>query len=58
LAAPLVADLDRWLRQERPKLSRGNDLAKPCGTHRMLTFQFRQDEPVRRASAAAHRSPL
>jgi hypothetical protein len=28
LAAPLVADLERWLRQERPKLSRGNDLAK------------------------------
>src|SRR5262249_37882422 len=28
LGAPLVADLERWLRQERPKLSRGNDLAK------------------------------
>src|SRR5438067_5255747 len=28
LAAPLVADLERWLRQERPKLSRGKDLAK------------------------------
>jgi transposase len=28
LAAPLVADLERWLRQERPKLSRSNDLAK------------------------------
>src|SRR6202140_2216075 len=24
----LVADLERWLRDERPKLSRGNDLAK------------------------------
>ena len=28
LSAPLVADLERWLRDERPKLSRGNDLAK------------------------------
>src|SRR5262249_54858445 len=28
LSAPLVADLERWLRAERPKLSRGNDLAK------------------------------
>jgi len=27
-SAPLVADLERWLREERPKLSRGNDLAK------------------------------
>jgi transposase len=27
-SAPLVADLERWLRAERPKLSRGNDLAK------------------------------
>ena len=28
LSAPLVADLKHWLRSERPKLSRGNDLAK------------------------------
>src|SRR2546429_1044521 len=28
LSAPLVADLERWLREQRPKLSRGNDLAK------------------------------
>src|ERR1700730_10419331 len=28
LSAPLVTDLERWLREERPKLSRGNDLAK------------------------------
>jgi transposase len=27
-SAPLIADLERWLRAERPKLSRGNDLAK------------------------------
>jgi transposase len=27
-SAPLIADLERWLREERPKLSRGNDLAK------------------------------
>jgi transposase len=27
-SAPLVADLECWLREERPKLSRGNDLAK------------------------------
>jgi transposase len=27
--APLLADLERWLREERrPKLSRGNDLAR------------------------------
>src|SRR6516162_8223086 len=28
LSAPLIADLEVWLRQQRPKLSRGNDLAK------------------------------
>jgi transposase len=28
LSAPLVANLERWLREQRPKLSRGNDLAK------------------------------
>ena len=28
LSAPLIADLECWLREERPKLSRGNDLAK------------------------------
>jgi transposase len=28
LSAPLVADLERWLREQRPRLSRGNDLAK------------------------------
>ena len=27
-SALLIADLERWLREERPKLSRGNDLAK------------------------------
>jgi len=27
-SAPLVADLEAWMRAERPKLSRGNDLAK------------------------------
>jgi transposase len=28
LSAPLVANLERWLREQRPKFSRGNDLAK------------------------------
>jgi transposase len=28
LSAPLVADLERWLHEQRPKLSRGNNLAK------------------------------
>jgi len=28
LSAPLVADLEGWLREQRAKLSRGNDLAK------------------------------
>jgi transposase len=27
LSAPLIADLERWMREQRPKLSRGNDLA-------------------------------
>jgi hypothetical protein len=27
LSAPLAADLESWLREQRPKLSRGNDLA-------------------------------
>ena len=28
LSAPLVADLEAWMREERPKLSRGSDVAK------------------------------
>ena len=28
LSAPLVAELARWRHEQRPKLSRGNDLAK------------------------------
>jgi transposase len=28
LSVPLLADLERWLREQRPKLSRGNDLGK------------------------------
>lgn len=28
LSAPVVADLERWMREQRAKLSRGNDLAK------------------------------
>jgi transposase len=28
LSAPLVVDLECWMREQRPKLSRGNDLAK------------------------------
>ena len=28
LSVPLVADLESWLREQRPRLSRGNDLAK------------------------------
>jgi transposase len=28
LSAPLVAELEAWMREERPKLSRGSDLAK------------------------------
>ena len=28
LSAPLVADLEGWMREQRPKLSRGHDLAK------------------------------
>lgn len=28
LSAPLVADLEAWMRQERPKLARGSDVAK------------------------------
>jgi len=28
LSAPLVAELEAWMRKERPKLSRGSDLAK------------------------------
>jgi transposase len=28
VSAPLVADLQSWLREQRPQLSRGNDLAK------------------------------
>ena len=27
-SAPLIAELERWMREERAKLSRGNDIAK------------------------------
>ncbi len=28
LSAPLIADLERWMREQRAKLSRGNEVAK------------------------------
>src|SRR4051812_16074882 len=65
VSAPLVADLEHWLREERPKLSRGNDLANAMGylLKRWPAFtRFLERRPhlpveqCRRARAARHRS--
>ncbi len=59
LSAPLVGDLERWLREPRPKLSRGNDLAKAIDymLKRWSAFtRFRDDGRVCLTNNAAERA--
>ena len=59
LGAPLVADLERWLREQRPKLSRGNDLAKAMDymLKRWLAFtRFLDDGRICLSNNAAERA--
>jgi transposase len=59
LSAPLVANLEAWMREQRAKLSRGNDVAKAMDymLKRWIAFtRFLDDEPIsvpRRLSASA-----
>jgi len=58
-STPLVADLERWLREERPKLSRGNDLAKAMDylLKRRLAFtRFLDDGRICLSNNAAERA--
>ena len=58
-SAPLVADLEIWLREQRAKLSRGNDLAKAMGylLKRWPAFtRFLEDGRVCLSNNAAERA--
>jgi transposase len=58
-SAPLVGDLERWLREQRPKLSRGNDLAKAMDylLKRWLAFtRFLDDGRICLSNNAAERA--
>ena len=59
LSAPLVADLESWLREQRAKLSRGNDLAKAMDylLKRWLAFtRFLDDGRICLSNNAAERA--
>jgi transposase len=59
LSAPLVADLERWMREQRPKLSRGNDVAKAMDymLKRWLAFtRFLDDGRICLSNNAAERA--
>ena len=59
VSAPLVADLESWLREQRPKLSRGNDLAKAMDylLKRWLAFtRFLDDGRICLSNNAAERA--
>jgi len=59
LGAPLVADLERWLREQRPKLSRGSDLARAMDymLKRWPAFtRFLQDGRICLSNNAAERA--
>jgi transposase len=59
LSAPLVVDLERWLREQRAKLSRGNDLAKAMDylLKRWPSFtRFREDGRICLSNNAAERA--
>jgi len=59
LSAPLVADLEAWMREQRAKLSRGNDVAKAMGymLKRWAAFtRFLDDGRICLSNNAAERS--
>jgi transposase len=59
LSVPLVADFEHWLREQRPKLSRGNDLAKAIDymLKRWLAFtRFLDDGRICLSNNAAERA--
>jgi len=59
LSAPLVADLERWMRETGPRLSRGHDIAKAIGyvQRRWTAFtRFLEDGRVCLSNNAAERA--
>lgn len=59
LSAPLVADLERWLREQRARLSRANDLARAMDymLRRWTAFtRFLEDGRVCLSNNAAERA--
>jgi hypothetical protein len=58
LSAPLVADLEAWMREQRAKLARGNDVAKAMGQlKRWATFTpFLDDRRIGLSNNAAERA--
>jgi transposase len=59
LSAPLVADLEKWMREQRAKLSRGNDLARAMDylLKRWASFtRFLEDGRVCLSNNAAERA--
>ena len=59
LSAPLVADLEAWMREQRPKLSHGNDVAKAMDymLKRWTAFtRFLDDGRICLSSNAAERA--
>ena len=58
-SAPLVADLERWMREERAKLSRNNDVAKAMDymlKRRPSFTRFPDDERICLSNNAAERA--
>src|SRR3546814_18409827 len=59
LSAPLVAELERWMRDTGPRLSRGHDIAKAIGyvQRRWTAFtRFLEDGRVCLSNNAAERA--
>ena len=59
LSAPLVADLERWMREQRAKLSRRNDLARAMDyllKRRPVFTRFLDDGRICLSNNAAERA--
>ena len=54
LSAPLVADLERWMREQRAKLSRGNEVAKAM---EYMLKSWTARPPPKRATSRPFRGP-
>jgi hypothetical protein len=57
LSAPLIADLECWLRQQRPKLSRGNDLARRGERHKRFSILSHGPPSCMRLGSACPSNP-